>query len=1148
MKIIGRLEIITVGFIIVTSLAGSAGAAITWSGDVDPSDPSTWDSSTEGYIGKTGNGTMGIAGGSDVIVYNGWIGSETGSTGEVTVDGAGSTWTNSSVLFVGYFGNGTLNITGGSAVSSLEGYISFKSDSTSAVTVNGSGSTWTNTNYLYVGRSGNGTLDITDGGAVSNSYGIIGSGSTGEVTVDGADSTWTNVGDLYVGGSGGNGTLHITGGGAVSNGFGYISLDSGGSTGAVTVDGAGSRWTNNDDLFVGLGGDSTLDITGGGLVSIAGLLTIDANGGDDSFINMATGGKLALFGDADGSLVEFMGLIEGFGEIRYWDGSTSGWADITGARYGTDYTLEYLTEGDLAGYTMLTVPEPVIYVDIDAAGANNGQSWADAYTSLPYALGVVLNGDEIRVAQGTYRPNDGVITFGDERELTFQMKNGVTIEGGYAGFGEADPDARDVELYETILSGDLDGNDVDVSDPADLLTEPTRAENSYTVATTGFVTNETVVLDGFTITGGNANGIGHSKGGGMRSGSSPTIINCTFIGNSAHWSGGGMDNSGGTFEDNIATLSNCFFIGNSAGFYGGGINNVYSNPVLNNCVFIGNHSGDSGGGFVDDWCSHSTLTNCTFIDNTADSEGGGMWNYDCCFGEPVITNCIFWGNSDNSGMDYDSQISGCGVVDYCYIQGDRPADPGFVDPNGIDGIAGTQDDDLRLSADSLCIDAGDNSAVTVPTDLDGNQRIANNFVDIGAYEFQGVHEIHVDDDAVGDPGPDDPEISDPGENGTKDHPFDTIQEAVEIAKDGHAVVVLPGLYVSPDIFTQAVSFDKNITLTSTDPTDWDMVEDTVIGGSLSFSGTEGPNCKLTGFKIQNTFFGGISGNGTEATISYCIITGNGPCQSTVINDCDGLISNCLITDNTTFALCGVFPVVFGCNGVIRNCTIANNDSGIGDWSGGSMTLENCIIYNNGDVADPQVSISGGGMLNVSYCNIQDGSQGVDSDGTVNWGWGNIDVDPLFVRWGLWDYGAMELAEGNYHLQSLGWRLSEYDPDWTYDDYTSRCIDAGNPGSPLANELMSVPRDPENYFGINLRVNMGAYGGTAQASMAPYNWALLADLSNDGIVDTMDLAGQAEGWLTNANQQPGDLNRDGRINLADFALLVQDWLQVTGWAE
>ena len=70
---------------------------------------------------------------------------------------------------------------------------------------------------------------------------------------------------------------------------------------------------------------------------------------------------LALLGDADDSLADFLNLISGTDAIRYWDDSISGWADITGATYGVDYTLTHLTTGDLTDYTMLTVtavPEP----------------------------------------------------------------------------------------------------------------------------------------------------------------------------------------------------------------------------------------------------------------------------------------------------------------------------------------------------------------------------------------------------------------------------------------------------------------------------------------------------------------------------------------------------------------------------------------------------------------------------------------------------------------------------------------------------------------------------------------------------------------------------------------------------------------------
>ncbi|MHC4316690.1 MAG: right-handed parallel beta-helix repeat-containing protein [Planctomycetota bacterium] len=246
----------------------------------------------------------------------------------------------------------------------------------------------------------------------------------------------------------------------------------------------------------------------------------------------------------------------------------------------------------------------------------------------------------------------------------------------------------------------------------------------------------------------------------------------------------------------------------------------------------------------------------------------------------------------------------------------------------------------------------------------------------------------------------------------------------------------------------------------------------------------------------------------------------------------------MITDNTTFFFCGVYPVVFECNALIKNCTIANNESGL---SVGTATIENCIIYNNGG---PQLVVTNGNTVNISYSNVQDGLEGVVSDGHVNWGPGNIDTDPCFVRLGDWITDEITLIEGDYHLRSEGWRWNTEDRSWTYNYTTSRCVDAGNPGSPLLGELMSVPRDPNNVWGVNLRINMGAFGGTSQASMPPYDWALLADLNNDGTTNFMDFAYQAQDWLTIAPEQPGDLNRDSVLNTIDLRALVEEWLQTT----
>ena len=81
---------------------------------------------------------------------------------------------------------------------------------------------------------------------------------------------------------------------------------------------------------------------------------------------------------------------------------------------------------------------------------------------------------------------------------------------------------------------------------------------------------------------------------------------------------------------------------------------------------------------------------------------------------------------------------------------------------------------------------------------------------------------------------------------------------------------------------------------------------------------------------------------------------------------------------------------------------------------------------------------------------------------------------------------------------------------------------------------------------NIRINMGAYGGTAEASMPPYDWTLLADLTNDGTANLQDFAAQARDYLQTETEQPGDLNRDGTVGLLDVVLMTEDWLAQTTW--
>lgn len=152
-----------------------------------------------------------------------------------------------------------------------------------------------------------------------------------------------------------------------------------------------------------------------------------------------------------------------------------------------------------------------IYVDGRAGGTNNGTSWNNAYKNLQDALVQATNGDEVWVAQGVYRPDKGGGRTAGDRKATFQLKSGVKVYGGYAGYGQPKPNSRNIQAYVTTLSGDLKDNDVqfDANDTAavvSLLADPSRQDNSYSVVT-GTGADATALLSGFTLIGGNANGL-----------------------------------------------------------------------------------------------------------------------------------------------------------------------------------------------------------------------------------------------------------------------------------------------------------------------------------------------------------------------------------------------------------------------------------------------------------------------------------------------------------------------------------------------------------------------------------------------------------------------------------------------------------------
>lgn len=291
-------------------------------------------------------------------------------------------------------------------------------------------------------------------------------------------------------------------------------------------------------------------------------------------------------------------------------------------------------------------PNIIIYVDDDADTGGDGASWATAYNQLQDALLYANYGDTIHVAQGSYTPDLGEGFTAGDRDATFQLINGVALRGGFAGIGAADPDARNIELYETILTGDLDGNDTN--------NFTNYYENSYHVVT-GSYCDSAAVLEGFTITGGNAYENSTSYGAGIYNiEGSPTISNCVFRLNTAY-RGGAVYNKQGN-----PILTNCVFDTNNAR-YGGAMFNDSADPVMINCSFSYN-TADYGAGMYNDSQSGSRLTNCSFTGNIADDSGGGMYNNGS---DPVIIGCGFSANSasENGGGMYniysDPTLTGC---------------------------------------------------------------------------------------------------------------------------------------------------------------------------------------------------------------------------------------------------------------------------------------------------------------------------------------------------------------------------------------------------------------------------------------------------------------------------------------------------------
>ncbi len=227
---------------------------------------------TSFVVGLHGVGTLTVADGGHISAVSSAVGHSAGSTGAATVTGAGSHWENSGGLAIGNFGNSgaMLTVSEGGVVSSGNGNLADGVGGIGSTTITGANSRWDIGGILRVGGLGDGTMVVSDGGVVSNTLGTVADQTTSNsiMTVSGAGSTWNSTDRLTIG-NGGAGTLRIENGGLVTNAVESRIGNTTTGTGAVTVTGAGSKWENSGNLFVGFFGSAEVRIEAGGVVSNA---------------------------------------------------------------------------------------------------------------------------------------------------------------------------------------------------------------------------------------------------------------------------------------------------------------------------------------------------------------------------------------------------------------------------------------------------------------------------------------------------------------------------------------------------------------------------------------------------------------------------------------------------------------------------------------------------------------------------------------------------------------------------------------------------------------------------------------------------------------------------------------------------------------
>jgi len=602
------------------------------------------------------------------------------------------------------------------------------------------------------------------------------------------------------------------------------------------------------------------------------------------------------------------------------------------------------------------------------------------------------------------------------------------------------------------------------------------------------------VLEGFTITKGFCFGMRNRY-------SSPRVHNCTFSNNHVEREGGGMYN----YESSLI-VTDCNFIDND----GGGMLNEYSSPIIINCTFSGNHARNGGG--ILNVNSNSTIMDCNFKNNLA-HDGAGMNNYSGS--KPNVINCVFSDNSaQNGGGMFNSDDSEPNVIN-CVFSGNSAYDDGG-------GMYNFESDPIVHNCSFY------NNSVVAEYAHGG-----------GMYNFESDPIVHncsfYNNSAV------DRYARGGGMYNFESDPI--VHNCLFYNNSAAAWLAYGGGMYNNDGSKPMVT---NCTFNN---------NSAFYGGGGMFNRRESSptvtNCAFSRNTARNG--GGMYNSDNNSTVTNCAFIGN-----TVIDrwghgggmynrESDSVVTNCAFIGNSATGEHGRGGGMYNSdnNSTVTNCAFIDNSATGESGQGGGISNEfGYLMVTNCTFSDNSANESGGGMANLGRnyptvtnsifrANTADSSPQIyDSSDSliitysdIEGGWegeGNIDADPCFAEPGYWaDVNDPNIAvepndpnaiwiDGDYHLQSQGGRWDENSQSWVVDSNTSPCIDAGDWMSPVGFEP----------FPNGGRVNMGAYGGTAEASKSyfgdqPCETIIAGDINGDCIVNFIDFAIMSIHWLEDA---------------------------------